>query len=449
MAMKLRELLIASVILAILAGALYWSNHHSSDADSVVKASPEAPPQILSLNRMDIAKLAIHRKDEPTLELSRSASGVWEITSPKALAADQESVSSVVSTVSSLMAERLLDAKATNLAKYGLAAPPLEVDVTLKNNQTDKVLLGDQTPSGNGYYAMVAGDPRLFTVASYNKSSLDKTAGDLRDKRLITTDFDKVSQIELITQKPDKKSDIALARNKDAWQILKPGPFRAESSQVDELVRSLKDAKMETGGSSDEAKDAAAFKSAAPFATAKITGASGVQELEVRKAKDEYYAKSTAVPGVYKVAASVGTSLDKSLDDFRNKKLFDFGFEEPNKIEIHDGAKWYFLTRSGSDWWGADGKKLDDAAAAALVGKIRDLAATKFPESGFTAPAIEVSVISNDGKSTEHVSIAKHGDAYIAKRGSEPALYELASAAVQQLQESAENLKSAPATPKK
>ena len=89
-----------------------------------------------------------------------------------------------------------------------------------------------------------------------------------------------------------------------------------------------------------------------------MTGTFGTQELQVRKAKDDYYAESSAVSGVYKVPASVGTSLDKSLEDFRDKKVFDFGYEDPEKIEIHDGGKSYFLTRSGSDWWDAKGKKL-------------------------------------------------------------------------------------------
>ena len=56
--------------------------------------------------------------------------------------------------------------------------------------------------------------------------------------------------------------------------------------------------------------------------------------------------KVKLMSGVYKVVSSVGTSLDKSLDDFRNKKVFDFGWADPEKIELHDGAKSYFLTRS-------------------------------------------------------------------------------------------------------
>jgi hypothetical protein len=161
----------------------------------------------------------------------------------------------------------------------------------------------------------------------------------------------------------------------------------------------------------------------------------------VRRVKDDYYAKSTVATGAYQVPASVGTSLDKTLDDFRNKKLFDFGYEDPNKIEIHAGSKAYFLTRSGSDWWGPEGKKRDPSSVEALLGNLRNLAATAFRESGFSTPVLELIVTSNDGKRVERVSVAKQGTTYAAKREGEPGLYELASAAVEQLQESAANVK--------
>ena len=75
------------------------------------------------------------------------------------------------------------------------------------------------------------------------------------------------------------------------------------------------------------------------MAPAQVTDNSGSQTLEVRKDKDNnYYARSSAVAGVYKVASDTGEGLNKGLDDFRNKKLFDFGFSDPSKLEIKNGA---------------------------------------------------------------------------------------------------------------
>lgn len=438
--MKLRGLLIAAVVLAVLVGVLYWSNHHKADQDSAVKASPDAPPTILTLNQPDITRLTIEHKDQPEVDLSRNDSGGWQITAPQPLAADQEAVSSLLSTLSSLKSDRLLEDKASDLSAYGLNTPAVQIEVTLKDNKTQRLLIGDQTPSGSDYYVMLARDPRLFTLASYDKTRLDKSAADLRDKRLLSLDFDKVSQIEIIGQQSGKKQDITFARDKDAWQILKPTPLRADLEQVDALVRSLREARIETSADTDDTKAASSFRSASPMAIARVTGSSGTQELEIRKAKDDYFAKSSVLPGIYKVPSSLGPSLDKSLDTFRNRKLFDFGYGDPDKIEIH-GSKSYFFTHSGSDWWGPDGKKLDEASMQPLLNSLRELSAEKFPDSGFTSPALELTIISKDNKRTEKVSISKSGDSYIAKREGEFSLYEIPSSAIADLEKFAADVK--------
>jgi len=461
--MKSPGLLIAALILAALSGVLYWSNRHKPNSvdEGNVKPKEGESPKILAFRHDDIIELAIRHKDQAQIGLSRNNSGAWQIISPKPLPADQDAISSLLSSFSSVTSDRVVDEKPGNLAPFGLKPPALELDATLKDKSTRKLLIGDQTPAGNSYYVMLSGDPRLFTIASYVKSGLDKSFGDLRDKRLLTADFDKVSQIDLLHQKSPTKRQITFARSKDSWQILKPEPLRADSSRVEDLIHSLKEVKLDV--SSDEAKDTAAFRSAVPFSTVKITGASGTQELEVRQFKKpqvkktkkkgkeqeseitpaDYYAKSSVVPGIYKVPASFATDLGKALEDFRDKNLFDFGYSGPDKIEIHDGGKAYFLTHSGSDWWGPDGKKFDSSTVQTVIDALRELSASKFPDSGFTVPALDIDVVSNNNQRAEKVLISKNGERCIAKRESEAGLYELAPSAVSALQKSASELKPA------
>jgi hypothetical protein len=443
--LKSTGLLVAASLLLVLTGVIWWSNKREAVAS---KPDSNAAPKILTLDASAVTSLSIRKRDQGTTTLDRDHEA-WRITAPAPLAADRESVASLLSTLSSLSSEHLIADKVSDPASYGLADPALKITVSLKDHQTRELLIGDQTPAGNAYYAMLSGDPRVFTLASYNQTSLDKSSNDLRDKRLLTADFDQVSQIELSNQKGGKKQQITFARNKDAWQILRPVPSRAATDQVAELIRSLGEAKMEVGAAADAGKTAAAFSSASPFASVKVTGASGTEVLEIRKSKDDYYAKSSALAGVFQVAAASATALDKSLDDFRDKKLFDLGYQDPDKIEIHDGALAYFFTRSGGDWWGADGKKLDESSVEPLVEKLRALTAQKFPESGFSAPVLELRVTSNAGKRVEQVAVAKKGDAYLAKRENEAALYELAAKDIEELEGLCKKVKPLAVAPKK
>jgi hypothetical protein len=435
--MKLRGLIVAAIVLAGLTGALYWSNHHKP-ADTT-EASANVPAKILALKEADISKFDLKKNGSEQVGGERNSAGQWHITSPAPLPADQSAVASLLGTFSSLNSERLVEEKAGNLAPYGLDAPKLEVDLTEKNNQTQKFLLGDATPAGNGMYAKLDGDPRVFTIPSYDKTSIDKSANDLRDKRLLTVNPDKISQVDLVA----KKQEMAFGRDKDEWQIIKPKPLRADGTQVDELVRALTDARMELDASDDQKKTAAAFASASSVATAKVTAESGTQELQLRKNKNDYYAKSSAVEGVYKVASTLGQALDKNLEDFRNKKLFDLGSGDPNKIEFRDGSKTSFLTRSGEDWWSGSAKKMDAGTIQDFVDKIRDLSTSKFVDSGFGAPLIDLTVTSNDGKRVEKVAISKVGDNYIAKRENDVTLYQLDSKVVDDLVKSGGDVKPA------
>jgi hypothetical protein len=448
--MKMNGLLIAAIVLAALSGVLYWSNHRKP-AENAVKVSADTPPKIFTLTQADIAKVDIKKKSGDEVELAKNDAGKWQIAGPKPLRADGNEVSNMLSTLSSLSSERLIEEKAGNLADYGLARPSLEVDVTEKDNKTQKLLIGDSAPSGNAVYVALAGDPRVFTLANYSKTSLDKSAKDLRDKRLMVFEQDKLSRVELSA----KKQDVEFGRNKDQWQIVKPKPLRADDSKVEELIRKLGEAKMDLNASHDDQKKAtAAFGSGTAVATAKVTDASGTEELQVRKNKEDYYAKSSAVEGVYKVGNDLGTALDKAVDDFRNKKLFDLGFTDPDKIELHDGAKAYFLTKGGSDWFSADGKKVDAMGAEVFVEKVRDLSASKFLDSEFSAATIDVTATSKGGKTVEKVLIAKDGDHYVARRDGEPALYQLDPVVVTGLEKAAQDMKPAvepkpEATPKK
>ena len=437
--MKLRSLIFATFVFLALAGTLYWSEHRKP---AEAKVSADTPPAILKLDESAITKLEIKKKDADPIVLVKNDSGAWQITQPKPLNADQSAVTSTLSSLSSLNSERVVENNASDLKEFGLTQPSIEVDLTSKDNKTHQLLIGDDTPAGGAVYAMLVGDPRVFTMASYNKNSVDKSLNDLRDKRLLTVSADKVSRLELIQH----NQEIEFGRNQDEWQILRPKPMRADSVAVGDLVGKLADARMDLGGTDEHPKEAAAaFAQSIPVATAKITGLSATEELQVRKNKDTYYAKSSVVDGVYKVDSSLGQALGKGLEEYRNKKLFDFGYTEPGKIEMHEGAKAYFLSKGGQDWW-SNGKKMDVGSVQEFISNLRDLSASKFVDSGFANPTIELTVTSDDGKRVEKVSIAKSGDGFVAKRENDPTLYYLDSAPVDALEKAADSVK--PAAPK-
>jgi hypothetical protein len=441
--MKMTRLLIAAVLMAGLGGAVWWSN--KQEAAKVGKPAADAPPQIVSLKEPDIRQLEIdHRNGENTV-VKRNDADRWQIISPKTLTADQQSVLQATTAVSSIAAERVVDANVTDLATYGLAPPVLTVKIATANGKTTTLLVGEDTPDGS-VYAKLDGDPRLFSMNKATRDSLDKSSKDLRDKHLLTFDRNTASRVQLnLANQAPIEFDRA---GPNMWQIVKPKPLRADSLQVEDFLGRLKDVEMDATLSDDAEKQyTTTFASAPLAATVTVTDPSGEQKLEVHKSKDDYYAKSSVIEGVHKLtAADLTKFFDKKLDDFRNKKIFDFGFNDPIKIEIKDGAKTVAVEKSGENWTSA-GKTMDAVSVQALIDKLRDLSAAKLVDTGFTTPVIDMTVVSDQGKRTEKVQIAPAGKDFLARRDNDSSLYQLDAMTVQDLRTAAGDVKEQPPQP--
>ena len=181
--MKPKGLLIAVGLLAVLGGATWWSNKKQASASK----STDTTTKVLSIPADQVQEVRV-KNPAQTLDLRRD-NGKWQITQPEALPADQDTVGSLVGTFSALNADTVVEAKAADLAPYGLTNPKLDVQIVKKDGKTDNLLIGDETPTGSGSYAKLANDARVFTIGSFVKTSIDKTPNDLRDKRLLTFDW--------------------------------------------------------------------------------------------------------------------------------------------------------------------------------------------------------------------------------------------------------------------
>jgi hypothetical protein len=434
--MKVRGLLVAAVLLAALSGLLWWSNKKKAAEET--KPDTSATPKLVDIPQTQVTKISITHKGSPAVVLEKTG-GQWKITAPEQYGADQDTVNSLLSSLNPLNADKLVEDHPGDLAQFGLKDPSLTVAVTTTSGRTTTILAGDDLPTGGSSYAQLEGSSKVYTIPSYAKSGLDKTVNDLRDKRLLTFDSDKITRIDLTS----KGKTVEFGKNnQNEWQILEPKPLRADGLQVDELVRKLKEARMDLSVPDGDAKKAAAaYGSGTLVAEVKVTDASGTQTVKKDKAGD-YYAKSSVVAGVYKVTSDLGTGVDKTLDDFRNKKLFDFGFNEPNHIDIQDGAKSYSLQRNGEDWF-QNGKKLDNLSVQNLIDKLRDLTATKFVDSGFGTPTIHINIVSNDGKKTEKAAFAASGPDFIGQREGETSLYSVDGKTMKDIEQAAADVKPA------
>ncbi len=428
--MKVGGLYTAIGVLIVLAGLVWWSNKHpATDAKST---TPPAP-KLIAADQKQVEGIRIVKPGSEPIELAKLA-GTWQIVKPAPMSADQDAAGMLAGSLAPLNADRLIDEHPASLGEFGLTDPALEVDVTLKGGKTDKLLLGSDTPAATGTYAKLAGDSKVYTLPSYAKVGFDKTVDDLRDKRLLTFNQDKLTSVTVTGKQP-----VEFGKNAQGdWQITKPKPMRADSLQVDDLIRKLKDAKMDLTSADSDAKAAAEqYAKGEKVGVASTTDAQGTQTLEVHKGKNNsYYAKSSAVAGIYKVAGEIGDSIGKGADDFRNKKLFDFGFNDPSQLDI-DGVSY----KKQGDKWSSGSTQYDAGTLQTVIDKLRDLSATKFSDKMAGTQALTLGVTYGDNRRSEKVALNRDGDAYDAQREGEPSVYVVDAKSIDDLRKAISGIK--------
>jgi hypothetical protein len=440
----LRRLLVAATLALLVGGLAWWSSRSKPSEDAKRK---EGSRELLSLKTADLRKIEIRRRDAETTVLESSDGTSWRLTAPIAAATDADTVSTLTSNLAPLSAEEIVEEKAADLAAFGLADPAWTMTVTLQGGKTHTLNLGDEAPVGSGSYGRLDAGQRVFTIASFTKTALDKFAADLRDRRLLTVNFDQLKKVQLVSP----KGAVEFERQEPSgWRIVQPTSARADGWKVEEVIRKFREARFDASLTSDEQKDvASAFASAPLLARVTFTDGAASQTIELRrneKAK-KTYARSPVIEGPQLVQGDSIDGLDQTAADFRNKKLFDFGFDEPTTVSLVSPELSLTVNKSG-DKWASGGKEMDAVSVQSFIDRLRELTATGFPAAAMPASTIEIGVTSNQGKRIEKVRLAQSAGKWFAQRDGEAGLYELEASAVDNTLKTAKDVRETPPPPK-
>ncbi len=434
--MKPTPLLIALGIFIILGGFVYYTSENPPEPE-------DSREPILRVEEDKIRRITISRPEHDTITLERS-DDEWVFAEPLTVRADDSAAGLMATNLSELSADRVVEENITEWAPFGLQdAGKVQVALEADGGESHTVIFGNDTPTGSGVYARLEGDPRLFTVFSYVKSGFEKEVFDLRDKNLLQVDNDTVSRVALKAE----GGTIEFGKTgEDAWQIVKPGPLRADNYTVGDLVRSSRNAEM-TSVLEETEEPSGAYSFRRPYASVEISDEAGTHTLTVAKTRgddEKYYAKSSDIVGVFEVSSTMAEGLNKKIEDFRNKKLFDFGFKEIASIDVRDGDTRLTIAKQEDIWklTSDEDRELDSTKVQVLIDKLRNLTATSYLSDreadlaryGLTEPAIEATVTTEeDGTDEVLVSSPEKDQVYAARRG-QPSSYEVEKVAVEQIQ---------------
>jgi hypothetical protein len=124
----------------------------------------------------DVTRLDIDR-DSITASFAHEADGSWHMTVPTATQVMSVTLTNQVRTLISTGSRRTIAPDENPLQAYGLDEPDSEITLVVRREERQvryQLLVGNETPTGDGYYALKQGDPRVYIMS---KSLLDGIFG--------------------------------------------------------------------------------------------------------------------------------------------------------------------------------------------------------------------------------------------------------------------------------
>ncbi|MBE9191051.1 DUF4340 domain-containing protein [Gloeocapsopsis crepidinum LEGE 06123] len=181
--MKLQRTTLILLLLALgLGGFVYFYEIRGATQRQEAEVREQ---QIFAFTQEQVQTLNIQTQGQ-TLGFERNQNGQWVMTSPEKTPASNASISYLLDLLVQGRSDRTIQVPTNQLADYGLADPQATVIVTLNNQQTHQLNLGNADFSGNSLYAQAdpgnnpSGNVDLLLVSADFQNAVNRDLAEWR-----------------------------------------------------------------------------------------------------------------------------------------------------------------------------------------------------------------------------------------------------------------------------
>lgn len=422
----LRSTIALLVVLAGLGAYAYFVT--SKKPDSTTVAAKERVFKGLESNA--ITDITVKSDSGETTTLKK-ANGSWQIVMPLQTAADEDDVGQLTSNLSTLEITRTVDDNPTNLNDYGLQTPRIEIDFKA-GKDAHRLFIGEKSPTGGDLFARRDEDKKVYLVPGYTEPIFNRRTFDLRDKKFVAIDPEKVDAIDMSAG----GKTLRLTKADGEWAIAKPVSLPGDNGNVDMFLNRVKTAAMKSMVT-DMASPADLKKYGFDKPQGELTIDSGSTHVTLaigaKMDDNTVYIRDTAKPWIATVDASFLKELEKGVADYRRRALFEFKGFDADRLEFTkmDGQTVAFERVKSKDQTPDKWRRVspnpgepNQTNMESLIAKVENLRATDFVDAtaktGLDKPTLTVYAKFQDGKKEERVRFAKNGNDVYAARMDQP-----------------------------
>ena len=332
-----KTLLGLAVLLAVagvVGGAALWTGKQEAKKEE----AKEKGEKLFDFDKAHVKTLRLEKDGQLVVQLEKSDKG-WQLTQPVQARGDDAMIDPLLTALSSLKEKKSLDGE-KDLKPFGLDKPALEVSVKLDDGKEQAVQFGGENAFDNTLYAKKKGDSAVRAIDAWHKSTFDKSAFDLREKRITELPAGaEVKRIEVTSAAPR----YTLEKDGAAWKVNGQAADNATAGTVASALKELR----ATAVAAETSSKLSEFGLDKPAAVAKVTAGAETRTVKLGKdAAGKAYAMRDDSPVVYEVAPQILSDVEKQPFDLENKQLFHVDREALRKAVFESSAGKVVIART-------------------------------------------------------------------------------------------------------
>jgi hypothetical protein len=321
--------------------------------------------------------------------------GEWKLTAPLADAANQGAVTSLLSSLVDLKAERTLEGKDVKPAEYGLEKPKITLGVTEEGGKEFTLKLGNEMPLGNNRAAATSGDA-IYLVGKWIASDLDKDLAGWRSTELANVLATDVASLSIRAG----YNHIELAHSSAGWTLTEPVSDLADGERAEQLVGDLNSARIKEFLDTPPPLSSLGLEPPKVQLTVVRKDEKAPVQLAFGNEREKDKAKQVACrrgDRVFWVDASATSHLATVPTEWRSKSLVHLQTWEAEALTIDAEGASVTVQRKGGKWQ-VNGTDVAYDPVAARLGTLADLKVEDFDRPKPTGqPLGKVSVKTSTG----------------------------------------------------
>ena len=422
----LRSTIALLVVLIGLSVYIYYFSWRQTGTDTGPKQ--EKVFAGLQTDTIDEITITAESGEKTTIKKTKDA---WQIVSPVSDDVDAAEVSGITSNLGTLEVARVIDEHPSDLKEYGLASPRIEVQFKAGGKGSLKLLVGEKSPTGGQLFVKKNDEPRVFLIPAFHETTFNRSTFDLRDKRLLKFERDKVDAVDVTAG----GKTLALKKDGSDWKLVTPTAAKADYGTVEGLIGRVQSAHIKSIVTAEAPPaDLKKYGLDKPATTVNVVSGSARATLLVGNKTDEnaFYARDSSRPMVFVIDGALAQELGKGPDEYRRKDVFEMRAFNVNRVELTRGGQTsiFEMTKGAGDSAPVKWRRVSPNAADVdrekveeFLTKLSNLRATAFVESttntGVDKPVLAVRA-TFDEKKEDRVNFGQTGNDVFAAHSGEP-----------------------------